>query len=486
MLTRLKVNGFKNLIDVDIRFGPFTCIVGGNGVGKSNLFDAIHFLSLVADKPLMDAALCIRTEDGKDGRNTDIRNLFHRVGDQYAKEMTFEAEMLVPYKAVDGLGQEAKATITSLRYSLCLAYREPDSARSIGSLELKHEKLEYITKEDARKNIGFKPSKQWLESVLIGRKSRGIFISTKDGRIKLHQDQHTGRPSTLLAETMPRTLLSTTNAGESPTAFLAQHEMMSWRQLHLEPSAMRKPDEFVAPSRLGSNGNHLPATLERVAHLVEQREQDAYAKLSNRLMELLDDVRDVRVERDEKREIYTLQATETNGTVLPARALSDGTLRFLALAVLELDPEEQGFFCFEEPENGIHPQRIPNILNLLDSIACDTAYSVDWDNPFRQVIVNTHSPTVVQFINQENLVFAQPFEGYNDNGRFTYVKFQALNHTWRTKDAPKEAIIAPGDIAYYLKPAYHWDAYDNANSLSTHGKRIMDNDQLRLMLEGNQ
>ena len=28
MLTRLKVKGFKNLVDVDIRFGPFTCIAG--------------------------------------------------------------------------------------------------------------------------------------------------------------------------------------------------------------------------------------------------------------------------------------------------------------------------------------------------------------------------------------------------------------------------------------------------------------------------
>lgn len=26
MLTRFKVNGFKNLVDVDVRFGPFTCI----------------------------------------------------------------------------------------------------------------------------------------------------------------------------------------------------------------------------------------------------------------------------------------------------------------------------------------------------------------------------------------------------------------------------------------------------------------------------
>ena len=43
MLTRLKVDGFKNLVGVDVRFGPFTCIAGANGIGKSNLFDAIHF-----------------------------------------------------------------------------------------------------------------------------------------------------------------------------------------------------------------------------------------------------------------------------------------------------------------------------------------------------------------------------------------------------------------------------------------------------------
>ncbi|MEN9520623.1 MAG: recombination protein [Cyanobacteriota bacterium] len=53
MLTRLKVTGFKNLVDVDVRFGAFTCIAGANGVGKSNLFDAIRFLSALADMPLL-------------------------------------------------------------------------------------------------------------------------------------------------------------------------------------------------------------------------------------------------------------------------------------------------------------------------------------------------------------------------------------------------------------------------------------------------
>ena len=41
MLTRLEVDGFKNLVGFALDFGPYTCIAGPNGAGKSNLFDAI-------------------------------------------------------------------------------------------------------------------------------------------------------------------------------------------------------------------------------------------------------------------------------------------------------------------------------------------------------------------------------------------------------------------------------------------------------------
>src|SRR6266705_3091999 len=111
MLTRLKVSGFKNLVDVDVRLGPFTCIAGANGVGKSNLFDAIRFLSALADSTLMDAALSVRSEGERTG---DVRSLFHCVGDQYDNEMSFEVEMIVPQNSVDDLGQEATAAITFL------------------------------------------------------------------------------------------------------------------------------------------------------------------------------------------------------------------------------------------------------------------------------------------------------------------------------------------------------------------------------------
>ena len=124
MLTRLKVSGFKNLVDVDVQFGPFTCIAGPNAVGKSNLFDAIRFLSFLANDTLMNAALSIRAEGG---RTADIRSLFHQSGNEYARKMSFETEMILPEVGKDDLGQKAIATITFVRYTLELGYRT-DSA----------------------------------------------------------------------------------------------------------------------------------------------------------------------------------------------------------------------------------------------------------------------------------------------------------------------------------------------------------------------
>src|SRR5258707_4717301 len=152
MLTRLRVSGFKNLVDVDVRFGPFTCIAGANGVGKSNLFDAIRFLSALADRPLMDAAKFVRDESA---RTVDVQSLFHRMGDSNDHEMSFEAEMIVPEKGADDLGQEAKASITFLRYSLILAYRKETNTPTAGALEIRKEELTHINKGEGTQQLLF-------------------------------------------------------------------------------------------------------------------------------------------------------------------------------------------------------------------------------------------------------------------------------------------------------------------------------------------
>ena len=460
MLTRLKVDGFKNLVDVDVRFGAFTCIAGVNGVGKSNLFDAIAFLSGLAEKSLLDAALSVRDDGSHSG---DLRSIFHRVGESYAREMSFEAEMIVPPRGEDDLGQEAKAAITFLRYKLRIGYRQDDRP-STGGIEILHEELTYITKGEARKNLPFKHSRGWRDSVITGKRFGIGFISTANERdqvvIKVHQDGGSaGRANGLLAKMLPRTALSAANAAESPTALLAKREMQSWHRLQLEPSCLRMPDSFTASTRLSSDGSHLASNLYELAKSarlsplgVDDQGAGVYSEVANRLSNLIDDVRDVSVDIDEKRELYTLMVTGADHTKHSARSLSDGTLRFLALGILQMDARVQGVLCLEEPENGIHPARIPAMLNLLRDIATDTSEPVSADNPLRQVIINTHSPAVVGIAPEDSVLMAEPILQVDKSGtRFAGLAFRCLAGTWRS-DIPDSTSVAIGNVLSYLNP----------------------------------
>lgn len=462
MLTRLKVSGFKNLIDIDVPLGPFTCVAGANGTGKSNLFDAIQFLSALANHTLIDAARAVRSEEG---RTSDVRDLFHRIGDTHTKEMSFEADMIIPEEGIDDLGQQAKATTTFLSYRVVLAYREDDSLPSLSTLELIEEGLERLKLGDWRKHLNFADQrKDWRDSVLKGRRAVP-FISTENQEgnrvIRLHQDGgSSGRPQTILAKNLPRTVLSNVNAAESPTALLARREMQSWRLLQLESSSLREPDEFTTSPGLESNGSHLPATLYQLARSQKNTdpalkgEEDTwiYDRVAARLSELIDDVAAVRIDRDERRELLTLEVKDHSGTAHPARSLSDGTLRFLALSVLELDPKASGLICMEEPESGIHPARIPSILRLLQDIATDVAHPVKSDNPLCQVIVNTHSPSVVQQVPDETLLVAELREMLQDGQRFNGVRLSWLSDTWRTDALPDVHPVSKGQLLAYLKP----------------------------------
>ena len=463
MLTRLKVSGFKNLINVDVPLGPFTCVAGVNGTGKSNLFDAIQFLSALANHTLLDAARLVRSEED---RTSDIRNLFHRIGNTHPKEMSFEADMIIPEEGIDDLGQQVKATTTFLRYRVVLAYRAADNLPSLGALELVEEKLDRLKLGDWGKHLKFADQrKEWRDSVLKGK--RGVpFISTRtqDGNrvVKVHQDGGNSiSPQTILAKNLPRTVLSTINTAESPTALLARREMQSWRLLQLESSSLREPDAFTTPPGLGSNGAHLPATLyqlslsQKSTLLTPKAGKGTwiYDRVAARLSELIDDVAAVRIDRDERRELLTLEVIDHSGTVHPARSLSDGTLRFLALSVLELDPKATGLICVEEPENSIHPSRIPSILRLLQDIATDVSYPVGSDNPLCQVLVNTHSTSVIQEVFDDTLLITESREVVQAGQRFNGVRFNWLSDTWRAAALPDVPPVSKGQLLAYLGPA---------------------------------
>ena len=488
MLTRLEVDGFKNLRDLVIEFGPFTCIAGENGAGKSNVFDAIEFLSLLASRSLMEAARELRST--RDDRSGDPRDLFWRgvarssAGSRDGHEhleggrlIRLAAEMILPLEVEDDFGRQAKASITFVRYELDIGYEPARGLERIGRLVLVRETLEPIRLGEAHLRLGFPHSaKDFRRKVVAGRRSGGPFISTQehegDHMIVIHQDGGSrGKPKPASAARAPATVVSTITGADDPTILAARREMQSWRRLALEPSALRASDGYTDPRLMAANGRHLAASLYRVATRqpesgAEPDPAGAYARVATRLSVLTGvGVRRVLVDTDDTRELITLKLEEPNGVELPARSLSEGTLRILALAVLAEDPDARGVICMEEPENGIHPANLGAMVDLLRDLAFDPLDAPGEGNPFRQVIANSHSPSLVQLLKPEELLYATADFARRESGEIARaLRLAPLKDTWRDGQQQVPPVTKADILPYLTSPVDSQLSLDSASA----------------------
>jgi energy-coupling factor transporter ATP-binding protein EcfA2 len=87
-----------------------------------------------------------------------------------------------------------------------------------------------------------------------------------------------------------------------------------------------------------------------------------------------------------------------DGYTLPARQASDGMLIVLAyLAILYMPMESRpGMLLIEEPENGVHPSRLKEIIGIVREL-------VDARRGTTQVVMTTHSPYVLDEFRPEEV-----------------------------------------------------------------------------------
>ena len=153
-------------------------------------------------------------------------------------------------------------------------------------------------------------------------------------------------------------------------------------------------------------GNHIPQILARLK-IENPRE---FSSVSRDMANLVPSLQSIDVESEPKGRT-TIYAVMRDKRRFSIRLLSDGTLRFLALATLRNDPQRRGIsggLCFEDPEMGVHPSTLKRIVRLLRGMATDLNDPEDLKLPLRQVLVTTHSPELVSHLNieQGELLFA--------------------------------------------------------------------------------
>jgi predicted ATPase len=389
MITQVEITGFKTFRDFKVQLAPLQIIVGANGAGKSNFFDALLLLSRLADDDLRTTFQQMRGEAGE---------LFTlQPGGGSRDEMQFAVEMLVENRITDSWGAEAQLKYTRLRYELAIV-RKADQ-RGLDRLYVQHESLKPITRgEDGWiKQMGLKAREDLLPRLTGGRSAPFISTSVEQAvaTVYLHQDGNQGRKSNVASQ-MERTVLSGVANTEFPHAFAARQEMRSWRFLQLNPEVLRNPCSMVAPQIMGPDGRNLPGVLARL-----QAEDPLILKdISRDLANLVPGVVKIEVEANKTRDEYVIWARTADGRRFSSRVLSDGTLRMLALAALKNDPDHRGVVLFEEPENGVHPQRLRKIGDLISQLGSDFQ-TLEEGEPLRQFLCNTHSPL---FISQPSIL----------------------------------------------------------------------------------
>lgn len=388
MLTRIKINGFKSFHNFDMYFTPFTVIAGANASGKSNLFDALRLLSALAESDNLKKAF-------KEQRG-EFTELFTQYGEgQYANRIDFEVEMLVNKTVTDSWGGKEELKYTRLRYILKI--KRFVNSIGIEDLAVIYEHLENLKHKDDEwiKIIAAEHINKWLPRVDSGK--RGIpYMRTIEEQgvltVEVPQDGGGSNKRRFPLKNASRTVLSSFDSIDFRHVLAAKEEMKRWKFLELNPEDLRQPsDKSLSEDELSKSGKNLAAVLYRI------KQEDRYylKEILRKFQTFLPNFIDLDVIDNVEKKQYIIKLKDKDHKEYSSRVLSEGTLRLLALCILTYDNKHTGLLCFEEPENGIHPFRIKDIAKLLKSLSTDFS---DANFPLQQIIINTHSPTLVNCI----------------------------------------------------------------------------------------
>ncbi len=178
----------------------------------------------------------------------------------------------------------------------------------------------------------------------------------------------------------------------------------SWRLYHFHDTSSNSPMKKTADVNdnryLRPDGSNLPAFL----HLLRVKHEDSYGLITRAVQQVAPffeafELEPQRLNPEKIRLEWTHVGTDA---YFDASSLSDGTLRFIALATLFLQPKRfrPSVILVDEPELGMHPYAITLLASLMKQASVET-----------QVIVSTQSSLLLDHFEPEDVLVADRAEG---------------------------------------------------------------------------
>lgn len=416
MITRLEVDGFKSLRDFAVDLDPFTVLIGPNGAGKSNVLEALALLSRLSSMSLDEAF--------KRGRGKAI-DQFTRRGGAAGTTIRFAVEVFalrVP---------RASRGPNRFRYEVSVERRKLASGAE--RLAIAHERLAVPPRE----------TDAWIAS---HPELAPLVEYEPGGRDVLKHERETSRQRVLTArlgdrETeeyrVPRTHTAIAayraNLGEwrmvldldaEELAMLDElkrslalpdddavfrhairekakalgidlsaarvdtevdhvaSELGSYRVIQLEPAYLRESSERLGSDVLAPDASNIPTVLANLP-------PEVLGAICADLVALVPGVASFEIVAEG--DAFRIEFELSGGERMPARLMSDGTLRILALlTALEVEPRSS-VIGVEEPENGVYPGGLRKLVEFLR----ESTASGEGHESRTQIILTSHSPVIL-------------------------------------------------------------------------------------------
>jgi predicted ATPase len=359
-LASFSASGYRSLRSTRLEVGQIGVFIGENGVGKSNLYRALQLIKAAADGML---ALDIAREGGmqsvlwtgrrRSGKPVRILLEASFEDDETAARSGYRVEAGLPpsYRIGFGLPPPTSAGFTF----------EP------------HIKQETVAVVSGRRSVD-----------MMQRKGPVAFARDGDGRRVEH-------PFPLLnSETA---FASLGGSGRYPQIAELRATVLGWRFYHGfrtdRDSPLRKPSLAVTAPMLDEDGGNLAAVFATLAHIREDTvdiDRCVAAAFSGARLD---------IPLPEDFASFGLVLPEFPQRVFRAAELSDGQIRFLALAGALLSYRLPALIALNEPEASLHSSMLPALAQMIARAAERT-----------QVWIVTHSRELADAIAEQTGVRA--------------------------------------------------------------------------------
>lgn len=334
-IQKLTVRGYKSIAEIEnFDLRPLNVLIGANGAGKSNFIGLFRFLASVVG----------------DNFQVDVQKwggpeaLLH-YGSKVTPRMELEIEFSAEVGATDSYENGYRVTLDATQDNRLIFSREESTVHGLSH---------------------------------ANAKPYPLGMGHDSARIRSDKDSASARVSRYVLE-----------------------KLQTWRQYHFhdtgDTAAVKRIHAVNDNLRLKPDAANLAAYLRRLKTTpLYESSYDRIVETIRRAAPFFGDF----VFRDDADQFIELEWTERGRPDTPwkAHVLSDGTLRFICLTTLLLQPKAllPDTVLIDEPELGLHPFAINMLADMVQEVA-----------ESKQVIVSTQSVELLNAFQPEDVIVVQ-------------------------------------------------------------------------------